>query len=232
MFHVKDLTVQMGKKPIIKQMNLTPKVDGGVIGLLGPNGAGKTTLLNMLAGNINTYSGSVHLAQRAVLLPDKPYLYGYLSVGECVDLFGRIYTDFNKEKALKLIEWIGLDRHLKVKQCSKGMSEQLHIILAISREVALYLFDEPLAAVDPLSRERMIELMLNHRAPGSTLLVSTHLIDDVDYIFDEVIFMAEGQVVLHEEVSVLLSTYNKKLEEIYRGVMRDAYNSKVKCSSI
>lgn len=232
MFQVRDLVVRIGKKNVLNQMSLAPKSDGSVIGLLGPNGAGKTTLLNTLAGNINTYSGSVHLAQRAVLLPDKPYLYGYLLVGECVDLFGRIYTDFNKEKALKLIEWIGLDRHLKVKQCSKGMSEQLHIILAISREVALYLFDEPLAAVDPLSRERMIELMLNHRAPGSTLLVSTHLIDDVDYIFDEVIFMAEGQVVLHEEVSVLLSTYNKKLEEIYREVMRDAYNSKVKCSSI
>ncbi len=232
MFHVKDLTVQMGKKPIIKQMNLKPKVDGGIIGLLGPNGAGKTTFLNTLAGNIGTYSGSIQLKQKALLLPDKPYLYGYLSIGECIDIFSRLYPDFNKEKAIKLIDSIGLNQQVKIKQCSKGMSEQLHIILAICREVSLYLFDEPLAAVDPLSRERLLELMVNHRAPGSTLLISTHLIDDVDHIFDEVIFMDEGQVVLHEEVSVLLSTFNKRLEEVYKEVMRDAYNSKVKCATI
>lgn len=232
MFQVRNLTVRIGRKNIINQMSLAPKSEGGVIGLLGPNGAGKTTLLNTLARNINTYSGSVHLEQCAVLLPDKPYLYGYLSVEECVDLFDQLYADFNKEKALTLIEWIGLDRRLKIKQCSKGMSEQLHIILAISREVALYLFDEPLAAVDPLSRERLLELMVNHRAPGSTLLISTHLIEDVDHIFDEVIFMAKGQVVFHEKAQEALKRFDKRLEEIYKEVMRDVYPSQIKYSAV
>lgn len=221
MLVLSDLEVKIQKKKIIKGMTLTTKKKGGVIGLLGPNGAGKTTLLNTLAGNIENYKGEFDIGDKWAFLPDSPFLYKYLTISECVDIFDKLYDDFDKNKAERLINLMNLNKNEKIKHCSKGMVEQIHIILTISRNVSTYLFDEPFASVDPLSREKLLDLLLNNRNSDSILLISTHLIDDIDYIFDEVIFMYDGEIIFHDDVKNALNEYGICLEKIYKEVMRN-----------
>lgn len=224
--NLKNITVNYGHKTALKKINLSMTSHGKIIGLLGPNGAGKTTLINLIVGNINDYSGDLHIEKNKIAFcPDKPFLYENMTVNEAIDLFKAIYTDFDAYKAKHILEKLSIDLNMKLHDGSKGMHEQIHIVLTLSRRVPLYIFDEPLAAVDPLTRNYLVKLIINNRQKSSNILISTHLIQDIDYIFDSVIFINHGKILLNDTTAHLANIYNESLEEIFKEVIKnDAFS--------
>ncbi|AYE59641.1 ABC transporter ATP-binding protein [Lactiplantibacillus plantarum] len=220
---IENITVQYGKKSALQSVNLDLTEHGKIIGFLGPNGAGKTTLINLLVGHINSYSGKIDLSNNTIAFcPDKPFLYESMTVKEAINLYGSVYPDFDTEKAEKIFSKLSIDLNMKIHDGSKGIHEQIHIVLTLSRNTSLYIFDEPLAAVDPLTRDYLIKIILNNRPKDSNILMSTHLIKDIDYIFDSVIFINDGKILLHDSIQQLKEKYNKPLEDIFKEVIKHA----------
>lgn len=222
MVSFKGVTVFIGKKEILKDISFSLPVDGNIIGLFGPNGAGKTTLLRTLVGLISTYTGDVIVtdAKKVAFLPDGPYLYSFLKITDCIELFATRYEDFNTDKAIRIFDELGLSRTQKISASSKGMLEQIHLALTISRDASLYVLDEPLAAVDPLTRDLLMDMIINYRNPRGTVIISTHLINGVERLFDEVIMIHGGKLMLHDSAEALKSSYEMSLEDIFKVKMR------------
>lgn len=221
MIKIENLNVYLGKSHILKNVNISIDIDGSIIGLFGPNGAGKTTLINTLTGSINRYTGSINGMTTGIsYLPDKPFLYKAMRLEDAIRYYKDAFKDFDAEKARKLFRELGLELNQKISQCSKGMSEQIHMILSICRNVELYLFDEPLAAVDPLTRDDLMAMIKNERKPGSVALISTHLISDVEALFDKVIMIKDGKIILQDEVKKLKEDNKENLEQIFKERLR------------
>jgi len=210
------------KQNILDDICLRIEDDGQVIALLGPNGAGKTTILNVLANYYQKSTGTIKTENSFFFLPDKEYIPEDLTITKCLHAFEQLYTTFNVTRAEKMFDKLKLDFNKKIGEYSKGMKEQLHTVLALAQDVDTYLLDEPLAAVDPLTRERLIDFIMNDRRVGSNVIVSTHLIGDVSDIFDEVIFIDEGKIMLHDKVDEVIKKYDQPLEDVYKEVMRNA----------
>lgn len=201
---ITDLTVRYGRRVALDDVSLTLPDDGRVIGLFGRNGAGKSTLIRVLCDLIGRYSGSVDLRCGPVgYLPDAPFLYPWLRISECVRVCAALWRDFSATAATSAIRQLRLDDSLRVRQLSKGMSEQLHLALVLARRCRLYVFDEPLAAVDPLTRDRLIRMIEETRAPRSTVLISTHLIAGLEELFDAAVVIDDGAVKLSMETRSL-----------------------------
>ncbi|WP_187365050.1 ATP-binding cassette domain-containing protein [Cellulosimicrobium cellulans] len=212
---VRDLTVRLGRRPVLRGVDLDVPTTGQVLGLFGPNGAGKTTLMRCLVGLLQRYRGRIDLPPGGVsFMPDKPYLYPFLTVAQCEALFRSRYPDFSTSIADELFETLGLDRSRRVGDLSKGMSEQAHVALTFSRRVPLYVLDEPLAAVDPYTRGLLVDLVRRLRPPDSLTLISTHIIQEVGSLFDEVAMLLDGQVVRHDRVADLPG--GSGLEDLYK----------------
>ncbi|MCD4557439.1 ATP-binding cassette domain-containing protein [Schaalia sp. lx-100] len=179
--------------------------NSGIVGLFGQNGAGKTTLLRALAGLAPITSGTVRRrhtqARRPVFLPDSPYLYGFLRVQECVDLMARYFSDFSRQRAITLIDELELDKRKPVNALSKGMGEQLSIALMLARDNDVYLFDEPLAAVDPVTRDVLVQIIWANIPPNAVALLSTHLIFGLQDLFDSYMVIHDGALVRTEQIS-------------------------------
>lgn len=222
MLEIKNLNVSLGKSHILKNINLTISEKNSIIGIFGPNGAGKTTLISALTGFINSYTGEIRgiNPKEISYLPDKAFVYKNMRLKEVIDYYQDAFTDFDSEKAKRLLKSLGLNLKQKISQCSKGMIEQVHMILAICRNVDIYIFDEPLAAVDPLTRDDIMEMIKNERKKNSIVLISTHLISDVESLFDTVIMIKNGHVILHESVKKLKAQNNVGLEEIFKEKLR------------
>ena len=156
------------------------------------------------------------------MLPDKEYIPGNLTINTCLKDFQKLYTNFNKDRALKLLNKLNLDFNKKIADFSKGMKEQLHLIFSLAQDVDLYVFDEPLAAVDPVTRDILIELIKNGRKENSVAIISTHLVQDMDELFDEVIIINHGKIVLHEKTELLTNQYNDTLNNIYKESAKNA----------
>jgi ABC-2 type transport system ATP-binding protein len=194
---VTDLAVRYGRRTALDGVSLAFADDGKVIGLFGRNGAGKSTLIRVLCGLIGRYSGEVDVRCEAIgYLPDEPFLYPWLRIDECIRVCDEIWSDFSPTSARTAIEQLGLSESIRVRQMSKGMSEQLHLALVLARRCRLYVFDEPLAAVDPLTRDRLIRMIKETRTPGSTVLISTHLISGLEELFDAAVVIDDGKVKL------------------------------------
>jgi ABC-2 type transport system ATP-binding protein len=197
------LSVHFGRRRALDAVDLTLSDHGGVVGLFGRNGAGKSTLIRVICGLINRHHGTVVRNGRIAYLPDVPMWYPWLRLSTCIALGSRLWPDFDAERAHALLATLGLDESLRIRELSKGMSEQVHIALMLARRCSLYVFDEPLAAVDPLTRDRVIDLIRSERQPGSTVLISTHLIAGLEALFDTAIVIDEGRVVLQTETSAI-----------------------------
>jgi ABC-2 type transport system ATP-binding protein len=210
------------KGKILDDINLTVQNEGQVIALFGPNGAGKTTILNVLANYYQKKTGTIETDNKFFFLPDEPYLPEDWTITKCLASFNQLYDTFNEARARKMLDSLKLDFNKEIAEYSKGMKEQLHTVLALAQDVDTYLFDEPLAGVDPLTRERLLSFIMHDRKPGSTIIISTHLISDVSDIFDEVMFLDEGKIILHDSVNRLLDEYNDTLENVYKKVMLHA----------
>ncbi len=223
MIAVEEVSVRIGRNQILRKVTVDIPTNGVVTGLFGPNGAGKTTLIRLLVGVINRYDGSVsrQLDGPIVYHPDSGYLYPFLRISDCLDLFEALYADFDRRKAAGFIGDLGLSADQKVGEASKGMSEQLHLALAISRAAGLYVFDEPLASVDPLTRDSLVDLMLHHRNPGSGILISTHLIGGIEPLFDHIVMMSDGGIVAAGDVGeIRQDSPDASLEGIYKERLR------------
>lgn len=222
LLEVDHLVVRRGTKFALAPISFSLTDQSGIVGLFGQNGAGKTTLLKALAGLLRHQGGTISSLgdQRPVFLPDHPYLYDFLRVGECATLLGRYFADFSVEVADEIVTDLGLDRGKRLSQLSKGMAEQLSLGMMLARRGQVYLFDEPLAAVDPLTRETLVRLIHRHRPAGAAVVISTHLISGLEELFDQFMVMHEGALLLHEPVSELAVAGG--LEETFKKAVRSA----------
>lgn len=216
------LVVRRGRKFSLAPTSLTLTEESGIVGLFGQNGAGKTTLLKAVAGMVDHHEGDIRTRNGRVpaFLPDRPYLYEFLRVDETPRLLARYYDDYSVEIADEIIDDLGLDRSKRVGHLSKGMSEQLSLGLMLARRAEVYLFDEPLAAVDPVTRDVVLSLIQRHRPEGSAVVISTHLIAGLESLFDEFAILHEGRLLLHEPVDTLMR--DGGLEETFKKVVRGA----------
>lgn len=221
---IQDLNKKYGKKQVLRDVNLT--LHGGqIVGLLGPNGSGKTTLIKVLNGLLKEYDGDVQIDQQAIgihskkiisYLPDEPYFENWMTTSDALNLFVDMYDDFDLNKALSLMERMDIEKKVKIKELSKGMKEKFQLILVMSRKAKIYILDEPLGGIDPAARELILDTILNNYAEDALVLLSTHLIADIEKIFDEVIFIKNGEIILHENSEDLRMKRQASINDIFK----------------
>lgn len=202
---------------------------GKIVGLLGPNGSGKTTLIKILNGLLTPDQGVVlvdgerpgtYTKSIISYLPDKPYFAGWMKVSDLLDFFEDFYEDFDRAKADHMCKALQIDEKLRMKTLSKGTKEKVQLILVMSRQAKLYLLDEPIAGVDPAARDYILSTILNNYNPEGTVLISTHLISDVERVLDEVVFIRNGQMVFQDLVDNIREKEGKSVDELFREVFR------------
>ena len=202
---------------------------GRIVGLLGPNGSGKTTLIKILAGLLCPTSGQaticgepigVSTKARVSYLPDKMYYAGWMRASDLMELFSDFYADFRRDRAEAMCKALGIDLSMKVKSMSKGTKEKLQLILVMCRQASVYLLDEPIAGVDPAAREFILQTILTNYSPESTVLISTHLIADVEPVLDEAVFLKDDSVVIYDAVDNIRTREGKSLDAVFRDVFR------------
>ncbi|NMP36810.1 MAG: ABC transporter ATP-binding protein [Clostridiales bacterium] len=205
---------------------------GHVVGLLGPNGCGKTTLIKIMTGLIHDYSGSVLIGGQApgeytkgivAYLPEKTYLHDWMRTTDALDYFADFYPDFDKAKALDMVHHFDLPEKQKIKTMSKGMQEKLQLLLVMCRNARLYLLDEPLGGVDPAARSVILDVILSNYSPDSTILLSTHLINDMERILDHVLFLGNGKILVNNNAEQLRQKSGKSIEETFKEVFGYAW---------
>ena len=219
-----NLCKEFDNKQILNNINLIiPK--GKIVGLLGKNGSGKTTLIKLINDLLTPTSGEVlingekpSIKSKKVIsyLPERTYLDKSMKVSQIITFFDEFYDNFDKEKAIKLLKDLDLDINSKVSKMSKGMQEKLQLILVMSREAELYILDEPLGGVDPVTRDYILDTILSNFSEGSSVIISTHLISDIERILDEVIFINKGKIVLTSSADELRKKENASIDEIFR----------------
>lgn len=202
---------------------------GTIVGLLGPNGCGKTSLLKIIAGLITDYSGKVLIDQhspdeytKSILsyLPEKTYLSDHLKAKEALNFFEDFYADFDRNKAEEMFKQFKLDPEQKIKNMSKGMQEKVQLILVMSRKAKVYLLDEPLGGLDPASRKAMLDIILNNYSEDALVVLSTHLIHDVERIFDRVIMIGDHRVLVDDSVDNIREKTGKSVEQLFEEVFK------------
>ena len=214
--------------PALTDVSLT--IEGGhIIGLLGPNGSGKTTLLKLIAGLLQPTSGTIRIQGEPVgtasknlisYLPDHCYLNQSMKIREIIAFFQDFYRDFASERAYDMLEKLDIDPGCKLKTLSKGTREKVQLILVMSRRAGLYILDEPIAGVDPAARDYILQTILGNYDEHATIIISTHLISDIENILDQVIFLQNGRIHTHASVDELREQSRKSIDTLFREVFR------------
>ena len=208
-----DLTVERGK----------------IIGILGPNGSGKTTLIKLINGLltptegsilINGYAPGVETKKIVSYLPDNNFLPSWMTVEQIVELFCDFYEDFRPTLAYEMLSRLGILKDMKLKNLSKGNKEKVCLILVMSRNALLYVLDEPIAAVDPATRDYVISTIINNYNPDASVLISTHIISDIEPVLDEAIFINRGHIVLHKTVDEIREERGMSVDALFREVFK------------
>ena len=224
----KNLSKRYGKVSALEDVNLSIE-PGRVVGLLGPNGSGKTTLIKLVNGLLTPSAGEVlvegqrpgPLTKAAVAyLPDRDYLADWMSVEEQIRFFADFYKDFDSDKAMEMLLRLDIDPKQKFKALSKGTREKVQLILVMSRKASLYLLDEPIGGVDPATRDFILDTIIRNYNPEAAVIISTHLISDVEPVLDDVIFLQKGRVVLHQAADSLREEKGKSVDQYYREVFK------------
>lgn len=222
---VASLKKSYGNNTVLNDINIKIP-EGSVVGLLGPNGCGKTTLLKILAGLIKDYSGTVKIngwdigvetKEVVAFLPDASYLPGWMTPTDAINYFADFYKDFDKAKATGMVQQFNLNPKQKVKTMSKGQQEKLCLILVLCRQAKLYILDEPLGGLDPSSRAAILEMIMTNYAKNSTVLISTHLINDVERIFNRVLMINGGHLIVNAHVDELRK-HGKTVQQVFMEV--------------
>jgi ABC-2 type transport system ATP-binding protein len=203
--------------------------EGKIVGLLGPNGSGKTTLLKICAGVLTATAGQVEICGQPVgvatkslvsYLPDRTYLSNGQKVRQQLDFFEDFYEDFDRTRAEKMLETLGIDVNKRFGTLSKGTREKVQLVLVMSRRAKLYLLDEPIGGVDPAARDYILNTIITNYDPTATVLISTHLIADVEPVLDEFLFLHQGQIIGSGSVDEVREKEGKTLDELFREVFR------------
>ena len=207
-------------------LNIQP---GRIIGLLGPNGSGKTTIIKLINGLLQPSLGNIYIhgqlpspvSKKVVsYLPDTTYLSENIKISDAISYFQDFYSDFNVQRAYQLLNDLHLHPNQKLNSLSKGNKEKVQLILVMSREADLYVLDEPIGGVDPAARDYILRTIIQNRRPNSSVLISTHLIADIEQVLDEAIFINQGRILLHENTTVLRNQHGKSIDEIFRDQFR------------
>lgn len=202
---------------------------GGIVGLLGPNGSGKTTLIKVLCGLLKDYEGDVLIDGRTVgpytksiisYLPDEPYFAKWMKVKDVLKLFVDMYIDFDLERCLTMLKRFDLEESMSIKAMSKGMKEKFQLALVMSRRAAIVILDELIGGVDPAAREVILDTILTNYDDTQTIIIATHLIADIEKIFDTVLFIKNGSIVLNKEVEDVRNETGKSIDELFRDEFR------------
>lgn len=223
-----DLTKKFGSKTALSKIDIKLK-RGKITGLLGPNGSGKTTLIKLANGLLHPDSGEILIDGRSPgaeskaivsYLPEKTYLNDYMTVKEIIQFFCDFYSDFDKSRALDMLARLGINENDKLKTMSKGTKEKVQLILVMSRRAQIYFLDEPIAGVDPAARDYILETIITNYDENAAIVISTHLIADVEKVLDEVIFLKYGEIVMHKSVDEIREDEGKSVDMLFREVFK------------
>lgn len=225
---INDVSKICGNEIALNHVDL--KIEPGkIIGLLGPNGSGKTTLIKLINGLIPLTSGEIKVDNRPVgieskkiisYLPERTYLDPNMSVIECMNFFKDFYEDFDLDRAYELVSKLDINLNKKLSTLSKGTKEKVQLILVMSRRAKVYILDEPIAGVDPAARDYILDIIMNNFNEGSTLIICTHLISDIEKILDEVVFLKKGRVMLQDTADSVRAKYSGSIDQAFREVFR------------
>ncbi len=222
---VDGLYKSYGKKSVLDGVSFCLS-QGEIVGLLGPNGSGKTTLIKILTGLIKDHKGSVlidgaapgvHTKELVAFLPDKSYLPDWMKPTDAIKYFADFYKDFDKGKAEEMMQRFGVDMNQRLKTMSKGQQEKVNLILVICRKARVYILDEPLGGLDPASRSAILDFILENYSKEATVLLSTHLVNDVERIFNRVLMINNGNLVVNTQVDKIRET-GKSVEDVFKEV--------------
>ena len=223
-----NVNKNFGSKKVLENVNLTiPR--GKIIGLLGKNGTGKSTLIKLINDLLAPTSGEILVNGERIgvnskkiisYLPERTYLDKSMTVEKVIEYFKDFYDNFDEEKARKLLKDLDLDTSLKLSKMSKGMQEKVQLVLVMSRKADLYILDEPLGGVDPATRDYILDTILTNFNEGASVIISTHLIADIERILDEVIFIDKGKIILQSDSDELRKKENSSIDEIFRRMFK------------
>ena len=223
-----ELTKKFGSKTALSKIDIKLK-RGKITGLLGPNGSGKTTLIKLANGLLHPDGGEIIIdgktpgaESKAIVsyLPEKTYLNDYMTVKEIIQFFCDFYSDFDKSRALDMLARLGINENDKLKTMSKGTKEKVQLILVMSRRAQIYFLDEPIAGVDPAARDYILETIITNYDENAAIVISTHLIADVEKVLDEVIFLKYGEIVMHKSVDEIREDEGKSVDMLFREVFK------------
>ena len=218
----------MGEKKVLDNINLTI-TNGKIVGLLGKNGAGKTTLIKLINDLLTPTEGKILINGKSVgvetkkiisYLPERTYLNKQMKVVEVLDYFSDFYDNLDKGKALKLLKDLDLDVNMNLSKMSKGMQEKVQLVLVMSRSADLYILDEPLGGVDPATRDYILDTILSNFKEDASVIISTHLISDIERILDEVVFIDKGKIILQSEADKLRTKESASIDEVFRRMFK------------
>lgn len=228
LLEIKNLSKKYGDTCVLDDINLN--LSGGkIIGLLGKNGAGKTTLIKLINDLLTPTSGEIFVKGNQVgvetkkiisYLPERTYLNNQMKVREILRYFQDFYDNFDVQKARRLLKDLDLDENQSLSKMSKGMKEKVQLVLVLSREAELYILDEPLGGVDPATRDYILDTIMSNFNENASVIISTHLISDIERILDEVAFIDKGKIVLQGETDELRRQENASIDEIFRRMFR------------
>ena len=225
---IKNISKSFGNTKIIDNISFNIE-KGKIVGLLGKNGSGKTTIIKMINDLLTIDSGDIlingeHISDKTKAmisyLPERTYLSNGQTVKQIFDFFEEFYYDFDRTKAEKLLTDLNLEINANISKMSKGMKEKIQLILVMSRKAKLYILDEPLGGVDPTTRDYILKTIISNFGEDSSLLITTHLIRDIESILDEVIFIDNGKIILNENADKLREKENKSIDEIFRRTVK------------
>ena len=223
-----NLFKSYGKKQALKGLNLSLD-KGKIIGLLGPNGSGKTTLIKIISGLLTPTNGEVMVNGMEIgvetkkivsYLPERTYIPEWMRVKDILNIFEDFYVDFKRERATGMLKSLDIDENSKIKTLSKGTKEKVQLVLVMSRDAELYLLDEPIAGVDPAARDYILKTIITNYNENATVIISTHLITDIETVLDEAVMIKNGELVMHKSVDEIREENGMSIDQLFREVFK------------
>ncbi len=224
----KNLSKKYGATEALKGIDLELQA-GKIVGLLGPNGSGKTTFIKLANGLLKPSEGEILIGGRrpgretkamVAYLPDRDFLPDYMSVSQLIKYYSDFFEDMDEAKAEEMLRSLDLDKDMKLKKMSKGTREKVQLILTMSRDAKVYFLDEPIAGVDPAARDYILRTIITNYNPDALVVISTHLIADVENVLDDVVFIKEGSIVLHKDADAIREDEAKSIDRLFREVFK------------
>ena len=225
---IENLTKRFGDLTALDNINISLE-KGQIVGLLGPNGSGKTTLIKILNGLLTPTEGSAKIngmepgvgtKKVVAYLPDRNALPDYMTTDQLMDLYGDFFADFNRLKAESMVDDLGIDRKQQMKKMSKGTKEKLQLCLVMARDAEVYLLDEPIGGVDPATRDYILRTIISNYNEDAVVIISTHLIADIESVLDDVIFLKAGKVELHRSAEEIREETGESVDQLFREVFK------------